>query len=241
MQIVIPSRKRSHLIGQRSLALFPDALVTVDESEMNDYAPVCKRLLPHPPLPTVAAIHNWIIEHVADDVVVVADDDILKVLCFTGRNTRIYKDPASVWQIIANCAEMAQGMGARFFGFTDSASPLGFKPHNPLSFVDIIYTVAGYIGKAIRNDPLKVMQMDLDTTLNELLTTRIVCVDTRFHFDSVAPLRQSGGNTRIRSAETLKQQTAHTQRKWGQYVKAGPLGDVMLNKAAIQRRQARVR
>ena len=61
MQIVIPSRRRAGSIAGDTLRLFPDAIVCVDESEMNDYAGCGARLLAHPPLSGLAAIVNWIL------------------------------------------------------------------------------------------------------------------------------------------------------------------------------------
>lgn len=243
MQIVIPSRKRAHLIEKRTLALFPTAVVTVDEREVTDYEPVCARtgaaLLPHPPLDSLAAILNWIVDACEDEIVVVAEDDITRCLCFTGNAVRVYRQPAEVRQIVANCAEAAKGAGAKLFGFTDSANPKNFKPQDPISFVANLYTLYGYVGKDVRSDPKRRLFRDLDTSLTQLRDNRIVYCDTRFHFDSVAPLRQGGGNAVNRARESLDEANQSMRRKWGHYVRVGN-GDTVMNRGAIKRRQARV-
>lgn len=243
MQIVIPSRKRADSIGKRSLSLFPTAVVTVDEREMVDYSAVCAEygntLVPHPPLDTLAKIYNWCVDVFPDDVVVLADDDIVKMVSFTGISVKAYRDPIAIYQVIENAAEVAQGVGARLFGFTDSQNPMHYKPQDPLSFVANLYTICGYVGKNVHSDPYRRLFRDMDTTLTELMANRIVFCDTRFHFESVAPLRQGGGNAVVRAGEELKSAMEYMQRKWGHYVRKGKTGDLVLNLHEVKRRQAK--
>jgi hypothetical protein len=244
MQIVIPSRKRSDSIGRRSLPLFPTAVVTVDETEMDAYRPVCEQagvsLLAHPPMDTLAKIYNWIVDTFADEIVVIADDDITKVVSFVGLAVRSYRDPIVVYQIIENAAECAQGVGARIFGFTDSQNPMHFKPQDPLSFVANPYTVCGYVGKQVHSDPYRRLFRDMDVALTELMENRIVFCDTRFHFESIAPLRQGGGNAVVRAGEDLQTAIGYMERKWGKYVRKGRTGDIVLNLHEVKRRQAKI-
>lgn len=247
MKIIIPSRKRADTIGRRSLRLFPGAVVTVDEREMEEYAPIVAAfaaqgasLLPHPPLESLAEILNWIVDAFEDETVVVAEDDITRCVSFVGNNVRVYKDPRDVQQIVENAAEAAKGVGAHLFGFTDSANPKHFKPQDPLSFVANLYTLYGYVGKSVRSDPKRRLFRDMDTSLTELLNNRIVYCDARFHFESIAPLRQAGGNAVNRAREDLPAAIQFMQRKWGHYVRSGNSGDLVLNVGAIKRRQAKV-
>jgi hypothetical protein len=243
MQIVIPSRKRSDTIGRRSLPLFPTAVVTVDEAEMDAYRPVCQQagvtLLPHPPMDTLAKIYNWCVDAFAADVVILADDDIVKLVSFTGISVKAYRDPIVIYQVLENAAECARGVGARLFGFTDSQNPMHYKPQDPLSFVANLYTVCGYVGKKVHSDPYRRMFRDMDTTLTELMDNRIVFCDTRFHFESVSPLRQGGGNAVVRAGEDLPTAMSYMQRKWGPYVRKGKTGDLVLNLHEVKRRQAK--
>lgn len=58
--------------------------------------------------------------------------------------------------------------------------------------------------------------------------------------ESVAPLRQGGGNAVNRAREDLAGAMDFMQRKWGHYVRAGKSGDLVLNVGGIKRRQAKV-
>lgn len=240
MRIIIPSRKRADTIANRTLRLFPDAIVTVDERERDDYRSVTPNLVLHPPLESLAEILNWIVDAFDDETLVVAEDDITRCVSFVGNNVRVFREPRDVMQIVENCAEVAQGVGARMFGFTDSANPKHFKPQDPIAFVANLYTIYGYVGKEVRSDPKRRLFRDMDTSLTELLNNRIVYCDTRFHFESVAPLRQGGGNAVNRAREDLASAMEFMQRKWGHYVRAGKSGDLVLNVGAIKRRQAKV-
>lgn len=221
--------------------------MTVDEREISDYAPVIDAftdkgatLLPHPPLESLAEILNWIRDAFEDESIIIAEDDILKCVSFVGNNVRVYREPREVMQIVENCAECARGVGARLFGFTDSANPKHFKPQDPFAFAANLYTLYGFVGKEVRHDPKRRLFRDLDTALTELRDNRIVFCDTRFHFDSVAPLRATGGNAVNRARDDLGEANRFMARKWGHYVKIGRNGDTVINTGAIKRRQAKI-
>lgn len=214
--------------------------MTVDERERDEYKNVTPNLVLHPPLESLAEILNWIVDTFDDETLVVAEDDITRCVSFVGNNVRVFRNPNDVMQIVENCAEAARGVGARMFGFTDSANPQHFKPQDPISFVANLYTIYGYVGKEVRSDPKRRLFRDMDTSLTELMTNRIIYCDTRFHFESVAPLRQGGGNAVNRAREDLSDAMEFMQRKWGHYVRAGKSGDLVLNVGAIKRRQAKV-
>lgn len=48
MKIIIPTKGRSDVIGDKALRLFPDATLCVGDDEQADYAKVSDRLLVHP-------------------------------------------------------------------------------------------------------------------------------------------------------------------------------------------------
>ncbi len=76
MKIVIPSKGRADVIGDKALRLFPDATLCVGESETAAYGRLSDRLLVHPD--TVAGIgplRQWVLDHVDDPCVVMVDDD----------------------------------------------------------------------------------------------------------------------------------------------------------------------
>jgi hypothetical protein len=48
MKIIIPSKNRADIIGDKALRLFPDATLCVGDDEVDAYARVSDRLLVHP-------------------------------------------------------------------------------------------------------------------------------------------------------------------------------------------------
>lgn len=247
LKVVIPSKGRSHTIGLLSLALFPDAVVTVDEREVDDYAGVVARvgatLLPHPPLPGISAIRNWLLDCISDEAFVMVDDDVKRVYSKVGRVIRHYRQPNDVRQIVENAYECARGCGAKLFGFTQDGNVLGFKPQDPLTFTGWIGTVIGVIGRSVRyDDRLAIGSEDLDISLRHLLEHRIVFIDERFHFESVNRLRATGGNAFNRSLEREQRESAQLKRVWGDYVsirfKEGT--GTLAKGVRVQRRQAKV-
>ena len=48
MKIIIPTRGRADVIGDKALRLFPDATLCIGEDETDAYAAVSGRLLVHP-------------------------------------------------------------------------------------------------------------------------------------------------------------------------------------------------
>ncbi len=244
LPIIIPSKGRQGTIGQRSLALFPDAIVTVDEREVEAYAPVVPpgQLLPHPPLPGISAIRNWILDTIPDEAFVMVDDDIKSVYSKVGRVIKHYRRPDDVRQIVENAYECARGIGAHLFGFTQDGNVLGFKPQDPLTFVGWIGTVIGIVGRGLRYDErLAIGSEDIDLSLRHLLEHRIVFIDERFHFYSVNRLRATGGNASNRSLEREQRESQRLIDTWGQYVRVGFKESGTRSKSVrVPRRQAKV-
>lgn len=254
LRVVIPSKGRAGLIGGRSLRLFPEAIVCVDEREAETYGAVVPpaQLWLHPPLPGISAIRNWILDNLPDEAFVMADDDISHAYSKTGVVIKNYRHPAEVAQIIENACEVAQGIGAHLFGFTQDGGVFSYKPQDPFCFNNWIGTVIGTIGRGIRyNEQLKLGSEDIDISLQHLLEHRIVLIDERFHFLSVNRLRAQGGNAANRSLEVELAEGERLMRVWGPYVSVGfinrgPQGENKntaprrVKSIHVQRRQAKI-
>jgi hypothetical protein len=224
MKVVIPSKARADKINRFSLALFPDATVTVDEREVADYAPVVPKgqLLPHPPLQFLPQIRNWLLDHIPDDEFLMVDDDIRSVYSKTGVVIKHYRHPNDVAQIVDNAALVAREIGAHLFGFTQDGGVFGYRPQDPLSFTGWLGTVFGVIGRTWRYDErFLVGTEDMDVSLQCLLNDRIIFIDERFHFWSMDRLRSRGGVGANRSLERELADSELLSRKWGQYVSMG--------------------
>ena len=87
--IVVPSRRRTRHMPQL-LSLLPTAVVCVDEIEMADYGPhvPAAQLWAHPPLASLGAIRQWILDHAGPPAIFMADDDLIDVICLVGRRVR---------------------------------------------------------------------------------------------------------------------------------------------------------
>jgi len=220
MKVVIPSRGRAQTIGAMTLALLPHALVCVEESEVDAYhrAVPDAQLLPHPPLPGLPAIRNWILDALPDEVIFMLDDDIEVVYSMVGKNPQAYRREADILQIIENAALVAGEIGAGLFGFSQSGRPWAFTPQDPLHFDTWVGTAIGVIGKQMRWDTRFALRGDVDFSLQQLLEKRVVYVDTRFFFFSRKRLKASGGSTAFRSSERDQQEMAYLRHKWGRFV-----------------------
>lgn len=75
-QIVVPSHARRRLMPEL-LKKVPDALITVNESEVDEYSEVVpdEQLLPHPNMSRLPKIRNWILDNVDAPAIIMMDDD----------------------------------------------------------------------------------------------------------------------------------------------------------------------
>jgi len=238
MRVVIPSRGRSSTIGQQSFALFPDAIVCVDESEHDDYAPIIPKcqLMLHPYMNSLTKIFNFMIDNIEDDIFIVGDD-LLKLHCFVGRKNTVYTDPTVIKQVVENAEYVAKRIGAKYFGFSNSPVPFRFQAYNPIKLCGFIAAAYGVIGKDIRYDESITLREDYDFTLQQLQKNRYVYIDTRFHFEQFVPYKndQPGGLAIYKSSERFAREQAYLKRKWGKYISVYSNSQPNIN---VQRKQA---
>lgn len=219
MKVVIPSRWRENEIHKMSLSIFPGATICVEDTEVENYARCgVKDILPHPPMPSLAAIRNWMIDNVDDNCFFMPDDDIVCVYSAVGKSFRKYTDPAVIMQIIENAGDMAVNIGAGYFGFNQSMRPYAFSPFQPIKFSAWVGTAVGIIGKDVHYDTAFSLHDDFDFSMQQLLKKRIIFCDQRFHFSSVERLRNKGGNTKFRSPEREQAEIKLLKQKWGDYM-----------------------
>lgn len=249
IRIVIPSKGRSKKIAEFSLALFPGAVVTVDEREVDDYAPVVRQfaaygatLLPHPPFRFLPQIRNWLMDTIPDESFFMVDDDVKRVYSKVGIVIKHYRKPDDVMQIVENAHECAQGIGAHLFGFTQDGGVFGFKPQDPLKFNSWVGTAFGVIGRGIRYDErIMIGSEDMDLSLQHLMEHRIIFIDERFHFESPLRLRALGGVSVNRSSEREMADSAYVEEKWGKFISVYfKATGIRVKSIHVPRRQAKV-
>lgn len=223
-QVVVPSRGRSHRIGEETLALFPEAMVSVDESEMDDYRQTVPdaQLLPHPgraELKNLSAIRNWIIDNApAADALLMVDDDILGFRAVVGWRVRTTRDPATIAAVVESTAVCARDAGAKLFGFSQLRNPSFFRPFRPIRLNSWVGGIFGLVeGHGLRFDLELPLHDDVDLSLQSLMKHRIVWADLRWCFLTQVA-NNVGGLANERHSKEYDRQHQRLLQKWGQYV-----------------------
>lgn len=218
MKIVIPSKGRAGVIGQKALRLFPDALVCVGADEAERYAPVTGKLLVHPPeVVGIGPLRQWILDNIADPTVVMVDDDVKYIVSQVGFKGRRFDDPDTARAIVERLAIVAEDAGARVFGFYQGGGPLNYSNARPFSFNHWVGGVVGIVGRELRYDTSLILRADIDFCLQSLLRDRIIMLDCRYCFIHTR-FAGAGGNAANRSSERHAREIAYLRRKWGPYL-----------------------
>ena len=244
MQVVVPSRLRTATIKKQTLALVPDAIVTVDESEMDEYLKILPReqLLPHPGPevlgPGLAPIRNWLIDQFKNrcDVLWQMDDDCLYIRSMVGWRPRDYRDPQIVREVLDNASHIASGGGFGVVGFNQQPNPLHFSPFNPCRLNTWVGTVLGLTQKGmqeLRYD-VTVGHGDVDLCLQSLLKHRITLSMELWSFINLR-LTNAGGSTGMRSTEAYEREHKAMQDKWGPYVRFRMMETTMTTGIRVKR------
>lgn len=220
MQIVIPTRGRSEILGECALKIFPGALVCCSEAEAEVYARVTKNLLVHPDsVETLPLKRQWILDQLDDEVVVQVDDDMRHCRSLASRNTSsVIGDPDAIMQIVENAMMCAKGAGAGMFGFANIGDLRYYRPQLPFRLASWVGQVVGFIGRDLRSDGNIKMRGDLDLCFQSLLRHRIIWQDSRFWFESKwKSFEGKGGNSHLRGNSQQEDDLKILKRKWGAY------------------------
>jgi hypothetical protein len=216
-RVIIPSRRRADTLRHKALRLFPDATICVHHAEADDYARVVPRtqLLLHD-VEGLAVIRQWILDHVDDECVVMADDDISMLYSLAGVRARRLDDPQIARDVLETTAECCRDAGAHVFGF-NQGDIRKFTPQKPFALTGWVGGLIGIIGRELRYDPVCRLHDDIDLCLQSLLQHRIIWQDQRFLFSHVRFIG-SGGNAGSRSQAQHDTEIAYLCRKWGAHL-----------------------
>jgi hypothetical protein len=218
MKIVIPSKRRASVVGDKALHLFPDATVCIGEDEFDAYSRVTSNLLVHPAgVVGIGPLRQWVMDHVEDRCVVMVDDDVTHVYSQVGFHKRRIEDADTARAIVERLAILASDAGVRIFGFQQAARPLTYANFRPFSLNTWVGGIVGIIGRELRYDTSLLLRADIDFCLQSLVQDRIVLVDGRYSFIHTR-FAGAGGNARQRSAERHEQEIRYLKRKWGPYL-----------------------
>lgn len=239
LRVVIPSRKRVRILANRALSLFPDAMVTVAESEMDDYRSIVDvaRLVPHPDSVTgIASIRQWVLDNFDDECILFVDDDVYQLISLVGYSYSKISSPAHAMRVALNTANIAREMGTVVFGFNQAFDVRKFVPQKPFLLHSWAGGVIGIIGRDFRYDPALRLRADIDFCLQVLYDRRITYIENRIAFVHKR-FGLTGGNAVNRSAERNQQELDYLQRKWGKYLEVVQSKGTTLLKLHVQRQQ----
>jgi hypothetical protein len=221
VQVVIPSRKRSHMVG-KAAALFVDPIVCIDEDELGEY----KRKEPalcyvtHPSkFNTLQLIRQWILDNIKEDVIFQCDDDVHKVWSLVGHRQRRIRDPLVVQDIILNAALNCREAGTVMFFFSHTSDPRQCRsPHPFLLVSQPVGNAMGFwrkeFNEKIRFDPA-IQHGGLDAAMRCLFHYRIVWCDTRFCFQPGPHMTLEGGLAGVRTAAGMDYDDAILKKRYG--------------------------
>jgi len=224
--IVVPSRARAHNMPTIR-ALFPSAIVCVDEREKEDYAkevPADKLLL-HPPMDGFAVCVNWIMDAVKAPILIFVDDDCTGVRVRTG-SFRFIEDPEEILAILENAATACSELGLTTFAFSRTMNRAMIKPDEiPIRPISYLSNVFGIMGAARHRkmDPKYAGRNAIDLTLRTLLEDRVIYGECRFYFECGPVFSGRGGNVGLVSNERFVQSTRNLVETWGKCVQTKPL------------------
>jgi hypothetical protein len=215
VKIVIPTKNRSDVIGDKALRLFPNATLCVGDDEVDAYAKVSDRLLVHPAnVVGIGPLRQWVLDNVDDPCVVMVDDDVTHVYSQVGFHKRRIEDADTARAIVERLAILATDAGVRIFGFQQAARPFTYANFRPFSVNTWVGGIIGIIGRELRFDTSLLLRADIDYCLQSLLRDRIVLVDGRYSFIHTR-FAGGGGNAANRSSERHEREIAYLRRKWG--------------------------
>lgn len=239
MRIVIPSRKRPAECA-RALKLFPEATVTVAESEVPAYQHLRCELVPHADeVAGIGPIRQWVLDNFEEEVIVMVDDDIVHVRCPVGHvsKSHVIIDAAAIRQILINSAQIAKDMGTAVFGFDQSGGDTRkFRVHDPFGLNSWTGGVIGIVGRSLRYDTSLLLRADIDYCLKCLLKHRIVFIDRRFSFVHKR-FTNSGGNDHVRSAQRSQAEIDRLKDRWGPWLGVEEAKTTIKIKVKVRRRQ----
>jgi hypothetical protein len=220
MKIVIPTKGRASVIGDKALRLFPDATLCIGEDEIESYAKLSSNLLVHPVnVLGIGPLRQWVLDHVEDRCVVMVDDDVTHVYSQVGFHKRRIEDADTARAIVERLAVLAQDAGVRVFGFQQAARPLTYANFRPFSLNTWVGGLVGIVGRELRYDTSLLLRADIDFCLQSLMHDRFVLVDGRYSFIHTR-FGGAGGNAGQRSSARHEREIAYLRRKWGPYLDA---------------------
>jgi hypothetical protein len=220
MKIIIPSKGRSDKIASCTLRWFPHAVVCIDIIERGNYELIGVDLLLHPSLPNLPAIINWICANpdISEEKICIIDDDLLKIWSIIQDKPKQIEDPDDIMSIVENCSILADGFGAKLWGFSINRRPDSNYSYKPFCLNGRIGSFRGISDRSMCEDERFRRHDDVDLTLSRLRQDRVIFRDDRFNFMFAPIYKTPGGNYDIHRETTEREEMELLKQKWGNNV-----------------------
>lgn len=221
LEFCIPSYKRPEKI--QTLDLFPQAIVFVAESEVDDYKKnnpnAHIEIVPDKVQGNLCRVRNYILDSMKGKAVVILDDDIsmIKHLTVSGEKKLWEKvENDKLPSLFCKFADLTEEWGFSYFGLQCNSDIMVSRLITPFSTVSYIGgPVQGFLPKnKCRYDERLSLKEDYDMTLQQCNLER-GCLRFNLYCYSAKQSEQKGGCANYRSIEEEKRQLELLKHKWG--------------------------
>ena len=220
--IVCPSKGRaSNVLTKR---LVSDLILVVPEYEVEAYEehnPECTIIAEPDHVRGITASRQFIID--TFDNVFMIDDDVVSVRRMYSERGEEYSvsDPDEVQDIIQRCADIANDIDAKMFGFANLRSPEHYVSHVPIGFTG--YLNASYTGYLKGHD----LAYDISYPEGEdhymcclnVYKNRYMFIDHRYAFITQGNFSAEGGCNLDRTKEDMMTTTLKLRKTFGDVIK----------------------
>lgn len=160
-------------------------------------------------------VRNWCLDNYSETTVIMVDDDLYRIYDLTGDDSRLVCDKDEALAIILSLSGVAKDMGVHWFGFRN-LDIRKYSNFGPFALNESPSGIVGVIGRKyrFRDDKYKV---DIDMTLQNLLSDRICLVDRRYSVLNKM-MGGAGGNTSTRTEAEFKRSVQSLKDRWGEYL-----------------------
>lgn len=161
-------------------------------------------------------VRNWVLKNFHEDIIIMIDDDIVRLYCLSGELTEDITDKEEAVQVLINTAVMAKDLGVHCFGYSQT-DIRKYNGTEPFYFTRWVGGVIGIIGRKyqFRNDKYKV---DIDYCLQNLIADRILFHDSRYLWSQKRD-NNKGGNSIFRTEDEFLKSVDTLQEKWGDNIR----------------------
>jgi hypothetical protein len=190
------------------------ATLVCPESEAKAYEPCGLKIVTTPDdVIGLGKLRNWILDHFQEEIIVMADDDVIGVRLAADLIGKEMRDEEIAYQLIVNTAICAKDLGVGAFGWNQHWDVRKYRAEYPFRLNTWAGGVIGIIGRDIRFLERNMFKVDVDFFLEQLLRKRIVWIENRFSFVQVRD-RNKGGNSAFRTAERVQDEIEFLKKKW---------------------------